>query len=253
MVRPRLTARAGPCYRVLRSGIAGLRRRGCGGLGQAEAGSAGGRPGVAAAAGGLVVDLAARREVRTSRSARASPPAGRPRVPCRHARPCSPPARGPATVAGASAAGSRASSPARINASICARTCSYGGVTPTGSTEMSIRSACRTRSGRSLRVYGFCSTRTSQLPELSRSTASTPYGRSDGSWMYSTPLATSSAKVLWQSSVARPTPCIEPFAMIRRIELGRLLVHRRPGQHQRQLELGVVGLVHGAPAEVRRA
>jgi hypothetical protein len=39
----------------------------------------------------------------------------------------------------------------------------------------------------------FCSTRTIQLPELSRHTASMPYGRSDGGWMNSTPLAVRSA------------------------------------------------------------
>jgi hypothetical protein len=37
--------------------------------------------------------------------------------------------------------------------------------------------------------YAFGSTSTIQLPELSRATASTPYGRSSGGWMNSTPLA----------------------------------------------------------------
>ena len=47
--------------------------------------------------------------------------------------------------------------------------------------------------GKSPPVYGRFSTRTSQFPELSRRTASIPYGRSAGSWTNSTPRALSSS------------------------------------------------------------
>ena len=55
-------------------------------------------------------------------------------------------------------------------------------------------SICRigAQCGKSSPVYSRGSTRTHQLPELSRRIASTPYGRSAGVWTKSTPLAVSS-------------------------------------------------------------
>ena len=73
------------------------------------------------------------------------------------------------------------------------------------------------------------STRTIQLPELSRQTASTPYGRSDGSCMNSTPLAQSSSKVLRQSSTSTPTPAMPPSSCARRIASTRWSAIGGPG------------------------
>jgi hypothetical protein len=47
----------------------------------------------------------------------------------------------------------------------------------------------RVNQAKSAGVNSRDSTSTIQLPELSRATASTPYGRSSGAWMNSTPLA----------------------------------------------------------------
>ena len=71
-----------------------------------------------------------------------------------------------------------------------------------------------------------------------------PYGRSAGSWMNSTPWWLSSLYVVWQSSVARPTaPRVPLPASAER--LGRLLVQRASGLHERELELGMIVVAHG--------
>ena len=66
-------------------------------------------------------------------------------------------------------------------------------------------------------LYAAGSTSTIQLPELSRQTASTPYGRSEGSWRNSTPFALSSSAVLRQSSTFMPRPCMPPSSSARPI------------------------------------
>jgi hypothetical protein len=50
------------------------------------------------------------------------------------------------------------------------------------------------------------------LPESSRNRASTPYGRSAGSWRKVTPFADSSSNVFRQSSVWKTPPPREPLA-----------------------------------------
>ena len=80
-------------------------------------------------------------------------------------------------------------------------------------------------------------------------TASTPYGRSAGSWMNVTPLALSSSKVLRQSSTRQAQPAHLALLELPADERGGLLVERRPGRHQGHLELRLARVLHGDPAE----
>ena len=93
------------------------------------------------------------------------------------------------------------------------------------------------------------STSTSQLPEMSRMTASTPYGRSEGSCRNSTPLADSSSKVLRQSSTVSPSPPFWPFSSWPPDERGGLVVQRRAGHHQGDVQLRLALVPDGHPAE----
>ena len=98
-------------------------------------------------------------------------------------------------------------------------------------------------------VNSLGSTSTSQLPELSRMTASTPYGRSDGSCRKVTPLALSSSIGL--AAVVDPQAEAAHLALLELApdEVGGVGVERRPGRHQGDLELGLAGVADGDPAK----
>ena len=88
------------------------------------------------------------------------------------------------------------------------------------------------------------------VPELSRSTASTPYGRSSGSWMNSTPFVFSSSACL-AAVVGGEAEAVHAALVERAVDrLDHLGRERRTGHGEVHLELGLAGVAHRAPPVV---
>jgi hypothetical protein len=81
-------------------------------------------------------------------------------------------------------------------------------------------------------------------------TASTPYGRSDGSCRNVTPFALSSSYVLRQSSTCRADSAHGAGLELSADELGGVGRQRRSRLHQGQVELGLARVADGDPAEL---